>query len=174
MSINKIVAVSGGFDPLHVGHIRYLKAAWQIAQDNQAQLWVILNTDEWLTNKGMGHPFFNYDDRYEILMSLKYVDCVVPQIGISDSVADSLEIYRPIIFAKGGDRTVDTLPDEEKEMCNKHGIRIITGVGGLDKPDSSRDVIARIQNPIVRQCSYCGAINEPCKEGCTWGGLKNA
>jgi len=164
--------VSGGFDPLHVGHIRHLRDARKIANDNQAELWVILNTDEWLTNKGMGHPFYCYDDRKEILLALKYVDCVVPQIGDSPSVADTLEIYQPIIFAKGGDRGVDTLPEREKYVCNQFGIRIITGVGGTDKPDSSRDVIARIKNVHTNMypCKYCGSLaGESCKPGCNMG-----
>ena len=145
-AVNRVVAVSGGFDPIHIGHIRYLKGARKIAEDNDADLWVILNTDKWLKEKGMGHPFYSYEDRKEILESIKYVDCLVPQRDEHKSVAYSLKIYRPIIFAKGGDRTLDSLPEEEKQICNQLGIKIITGVGGYEKPDSSRDVIARIHN----------------------------
>lgn len=142
--MTNIVAVSGGFDPIHGGHIKYLKAAWELAQDNDARLWVILNSDKWLEKKGKGHPFYDYDERREILLSIRYVDAVVPQIGDSSSITESLRVYRPTIFAKGGDRTIHTLPKDEIEICNSLGIALVFGVGGTDKPNSSSWVIEKI------------------------------
>jgi glycerol-3-phosphate cytidylyltransferase-like family protein len=108
-------------------------------------MWVILNTDQWLENKGHGHPFYNYDQREEILLAIRYVDNVVPQIGLTDTVAESLKVYRPMIFAKGGDRTMSQLPIEEKTYASSLGIGIITGVGGYEKPNSSRWVIEKMR-----------------------------
>jgi D-beta-D-heptose 7-phosphate kinase/D-beta-D-heptose 1-phosphate adenosyltransferase len=144
--MTNIVAVSGGFDPLHEGHIRYLRGAWEIAQINDAKVMVILNTDKWLEKKGHGHPYYSYEQRAEILEAIKYVDIVVPQIGEEMSIAESLRCYQPDVFAKGGDRTIDNLPEDEVDVCNQLGITIITGVGGTDKPNSSRWVIEKINN----------------------------
>lgn len=149
----KIVAVSGGFDPIHEGHIRYLKGAWEIAQDNNAQVWVILNTDEWLKQKGKGHPYYNYEQRREILQAIRYVDVVVPQIGNSPSVMESLKTYRPHIFAKGGDRNIHNLPQEEIDICNSLGITLVFGVGGDDKPNSSSWVIEKIRDKYEKEFS---------------------
>jgi len=137
--MDKIVAVSGGFDPIHVGHIRYLRDASKLGK-----VLVILNTDDWLAMKGHGHPFYTYQDRKEILEAIKYVWKVVPQVDNNASVAYSLLRYKPDIFAKGGDRTIDNIPESEKAICEQLGIEIVCGVGGYDKPDSSRYVIKRI------------------------------
>ena len=146
MSKEKIVAVSGGFDPIHVGHIRYLKEASKFGK-----VLVILNTDEWLKEKGHGHPFYTYEDRKEILEAIKYVWKVVPQLDNSNTVAYSLQEYKPDIFAKGGDRTIDNMPECELTICKKLGIQVIFGVGGYDKPDSSRHIIKRIRDGMNEQ-----------------------
>ncbi len=103
---------------------------------------VILDSQEYLVQKGKGHPFYpTYTEREEIMKAIKYVDCVVPQIGTS--TAQSLEHYRPSFFAKGGDRasTLD-LPREEVEVCKKYGIELAFGIGGFDKPQSSSWLIS--------------------------------
>ena len=135
------VAVSGGFDPIHVGHIRYFKAARELGD----RLMVILNRDDWLMAK-KGYVAMPYKEREEILLALRYVDEVVPQIDVDDTVCYSLEIYKPDIFAKGGDRTQANVP--ELQTCIENGIEIIFGVGG-DKADSSSDVAERIASAIT-------------------------
>lgn len=134
------VAVSGGFDPIHIGHLRYLQSSKSLANVYGMKLMVILDSQEYLIKKGNGHPFYpTYEDREELLNSIKYVDKVVKQINCS--TAESLEFYKPRIFAKGGDRTLDNLPKEEIDICMKNNITIFTGIGGFDKPRSSSILI---------------------------------
>jgi len=120
-----VVAVSGGFDPVHVGHIRYFKEAKKLG----TRLVVLLNTDEWLVRK-KGSCFMPFEERKEIVESIKYVDEVIPVIDRDDSVAETLEKLRPNVFAKGGDRIRGNIPDKETSVCQKLGIRMVFGVGG--------------------------------------------
>ncbi len=121
---DKVVAVSGGFDPVHIGHIRYLKGAAELGK-----VLVMLNTDEWLTRK-KGKPFMLYEERKEILEAIRYVDKVAPVVDEGDSVSESIRHYKPDIFAKGGDRTIDNIPDEEKDAIKSVGGSLVVGVGG--------------------------------------------
>ena len=128
-----VVAVCGGFDPVHVGHIRHFKAAKELGDT----LVVMLNSDSWLMNK-KGYVFMPFKERKEIIESIRYVDKVVPYVETaSGSVAKTLEKLRPDIFAKGGDRTIGTLPRDEVEVCQMLGIRLVTGVGGGKVQSSS-------------------------------------
>ena len=124
MSKDKIVAVSGGFDPVHIGHIRYLKGAAELGK-----VLVMLNTDEWLTRK-KGKPFMPYDERKEILEAIRYVYKVVSVVDEGNSVAESIRHYKPDIFAKGGDRTIDNIPQDEKDAIMGVGGSLILNVGG--------------------------------------------
>ena len=135
--MKQFVAVSGGFDPIHIGHLNYLRGAKELAESKKVKLMVILDSQEYLIGKGKGHPFYpTYEEREEIMKAIKYVDLVVPQIN--SSTALSLEHYKPIIFAKGGDRaSVKDLPIEEVKVCESNKIEIIFGVGGFNKPQSS-------------------------------------
>lgn len=146
MRIKRYIAVSGGFDPIHVGHLNYLKAAKELATLKRCKLMVILDSQEYLIKKGKGHPFYpTYKEREEIVKAIRYVDLVVPQIDIS--TASSLEHYKPLIFAKGGDRaSVIDLPKEEVEVCQRNNIEITFGVGGYDKPQSSSWLINKDKN----------------------------
>ncbi len=135
----KIIAVSGGFDVLHIGHIRYLKAARELGD----YLMVILNSDPWLYRK-RGVVTVPFEERKEVLEAIRYVDDVVPQIENGDHVAYSLEFYQPTIFAKGGDRTLENIPTEEKLVCEQWGIQIITGVGG-EKVQSSSWILEKVK-----------------------------
>jgi D-beta-D-heptose 7-phosphate kinase/D-beta-D-heptose 1-phosphate adenosyltransferase len=143
MSRSCYVAVSGGFDPLHVGHLSYLKAAKEMATSRRCKLMVILDSQQYLGKKGKGHPFYpTYVEREALVQAIRYVDVVVPQIN--DSTAESLEVYKPKIFAKGGDRaSVADIPEEEVEVCSKYGIELVFGVGGYDKPQSSSWLIEK-------------------------------
>ena len=86
-----------------------------------------------------------YDERKEILEALPYVDEVIPQINIeSDTAIESLKKYKPDIFAKGGDRTIDNIPYDEKNICEKLGIKIVTNIGG-GKVKSSRWLIKKVR-----------------------------
>ena len=135
------VAVSGGFDPIHIGHIRYIKEAARYGK-----VIVFLNTDEWLTRK-KGRPFMAYDERKEILEAIKYVHKVVPVIDHGDTVAETIKYHKPDFFAKGGDRTMNNIPEEEKRACMESNTKIITGVGGGKIQSSSWLIKDALKNP---------------------------
>jgi cytidyltransferase-like protein len=130
----KIVAVSGYFDPLHVGHIEYLKLAKMLGD----KLIVILNnTNQTILKKGK--EFIPLEERKIILEAIKYVDEVFVSIDQDESVCKSLEVIKPNIFAKGGDRYAYEIP--EKKICDKLGIKIIDGLG--KKIQSSSELIKK-------------------------------
>jgi len=138
----KTVAVSGGFDPIHIGHIRYIKEA-----SKYGRVIVFLNSDEWLTAK-KGKPFMSFDERREILEAIKYVYKVVPVIDKGNTVAEKILMYRPDYFAKGGYRTLDNIPEEEKKACQASNTKILTGIGG-GKGQSSSWLIKRATNNAI-------------------------
>lgn len=128
----KLVVASGYFDPIHIGHIEYLKLAKQLGD----KLIVILNNDEQAKLK-KGKSFMPLEDRKIILGAIKYVDEIFISIDKDKSVCKSLEVIKPSIFAKGGDRFSSEIP--EKETCDKLGIEIVEGLG--KKIRSSSEII---------------------------------
>jgi D-beta-D-heptose 7-phosphate kinase/D-beta-D-heptose 1-phosphate adenosyltransferase len=177
-----IVAVSGGMDPLHIGHINYLKEARKLGD----KLVVILNSDNFLKNK-KGYVFMKYKEREAILRSIRYVDDVVKCIDKDQCVSKTLEKIKPSIFAKGGDRTLKNLPASEIDICKKLGIKIVCNVGQKEQSSSSlvQKVIQRVYkntelwnnilmakkqqptketSPVV--CSYCGTKNARGRKYC--------
>ena len=131
------VAVSGGFDPVHIGHIRSIKEAAKLGDE----LVVVLTRDDQLIKK-KGYYFVPYDERKEIMESIVGVDKVVPNIDDDITSNQSLDYYRPDIFAKGGDRTEDNMPEVEKFLCKNINCRIVYGVGG-SKIQSSSSLVSR-------------------------------
>lgn len=128
-----VVAVCGGFDPIHIGHIRHFKEAKALGDE----LVVVLNSDDWLLKK-KGYVFMPWEERKEILESIKHVDRVIPYEVTSDgSVAKTLEKLKPDVFAKGGDRIPDNMPTAETEVCERLGIKLVYGVGGEKVQSSS-------------------------------------
>ena len=133
----KIVVVSGGFDPVHVGHIRLFKGAKALGD----KLIAIVNNDEFLTRK-KGFVFMPFDQRQEVLESVRFVDEVFASPDKDDSVCESLKAIRnahkddEIIFANGGDRE-SSKSIREAEACKELNIEMAFGVGGTDKPQSS-------------------------------------
>ena len=132
---DKIVCVSGGFDPITIGHIRYIKAAAEIGR-----VTVILNSDEFLIKK-KGYAFMPEQERKEILDNIKGVHSVMMCIDDDMTVCKTLEVLLPDIFAKGGDRILSNTP--ERKFCAHNGIKVVYGVGGTDKPQSSSWLIDR-------------------------------
>ena len=124
MSLNKIVkvAVSGYFDPIHIGHLEYLK----MAKDLGDYLIVIVNND-YQSNLKKGKSFMNELDRVEIVKALKLVDEVFLSIDKDKTVCKSLEKLKPDIFANGGDRSTEEIP--EAEVCVNFNIKMIDGLG---------------------------------------------
>jgi cytidyltransferase-like protein len=137
----KIIVVSGGFDPIHSGHIAYLKAAKNLGN----KLIVALNSDAWLIKK-KGDYFMDFNERECILNNISMVDQV---IGIEDDEIGSasnalLEIRKlypndEIIFANGGDRNKSNIP----EMDLVEGVKFIFSVGGDDKKNSSSSILKK-------------------------------
>jgi cytidyltransferase-like protein len=119
----KIVTVSGGFDPVHIGHIRMIREASKLGK-----LIVILNNDAFLIRK-KGRAFMPLEERKEILENIKGVDSVFVSIDEDDSVCKSLEAIKPDIFANGGDRK-DESEIREADVCKRLGIEMVFNVGG--------------------------------------------
>lgn len=146
-----IVAVSGGFDPLHAGHARLFKEAKSLGDE----LVVILNNDNWLTKK-KGFVFISQDERKEIIESLKWVDRVVlTKHGLNPedmNVCRELKELKPDIFANGGDRdkkdankTSSSL-NPEQVLCQKLGIKMVFNVGEGGKIQSSSWLLEKFLN----------------------------
>lgn len=127
----KTVCVSGYFNPVHKGHIRYLKEAKKLGM----RLIVIVNNDKQVKIKG-SKPFMGQEERLEIVSAIKYVDEALIAIDEDATVIQTLKLVKPDIFAKGGDRTLDNIP--EKEICDKLGIKIVEMVGGGKVQSSSK------------------------------------
>ena len=118
----KTVATSGYFDPLHVGHLECLELAKQLGD----KLIVIVNSDLQAKLK-KGKSFMDENDRIKIISALKCVDEVFLSIDKDKSQCESLRFIKPDIFAKGGDRMSDEIP--ESKVCKELGIEIIDGLG---------------------------------------------
>lgn len=138
-----VVALSGGFDPVHVGHIYHLKEAKSLGD----RLVVILHSDQWLINK-KGFVFMPYNERKAILESIRYVDEVVPTVDDDPSVYTSLEHYKPDVFANGGDRVEGNVPQSELDVCSKLSIKVVYGVGGK-KIQSSSELAKRLREKML-------------------------
>jgi len=138
MQGRKIVALSGGFDPIHVGHVRMIQSAAEMGD-----VIVIANSDEWLMRK-KGYIFMKYEERQEILNAMKGVYDVVKANDIDDTVCETLRYLRPDIFVNGGDRKEGNVP--EYTLCEDMGIEMKFGVGGDDKPQSSSWLIEKVMN----------------------------
>jgi len=122
---NKTVAVSGYFDPLHIGHIEYFRLAKELVGKN-GKLIVILNNDE-QADLDKRKVFMVLEERRKIIEAIKYVDEVYVSIDNDDTVCKSLTALLPDIFAKGGDRYISKIP--ETKICKKYGIKLIDGLG---------------------------------------------
>lgn len=140
------VATSGGFDPLHVGHLRLFKEARKLGD----KLVVIVNNDNWLRAK-KGFVFMPQKERAELIGAYPFVDKVVftdhRRSDPDPSVAATLRKLKPAIFAKGGDRTRTNTP--ETSVCKELGIVAKYNVGG-GKVQSSSWMIARSSRPVMR------------------------
>ena len=137
--MEKIVCVSGYFDPIHVGHIEYFKKSKLIGD----KLMVIVNNDEQATLK-KGKPFMPVDERIQLIKELKCVDIVVKSIDTDRTVCKTLETVepKPDYFCNGGDQNNNTIP--EGEVCNKRNIELRDGFG--DKIQSSSWLIKGSKN----------------------------
>ena len=132
------IAVSGYFDPIHVGHLEYLKMAKSLGDI----LVVIVNNNQQCILK-KGKFFMDENDRLEIVKAIKYVDEVVLSVDQDKTVCKSLELIRPNIFANGGDRSTDEVP--ETSVCKKYKIEMVDGLGKKIRSSSSLTGIKEIK-----------------------------
>ena len=124
------VAVSGYFDPIHVGHLEYLEFAKKLGN----KLIVIVNNNHQCVLK-KGKPFMDELDRVRIVKSLEMVDDVFLSIDTDKSVCKSLEEIKPDVFANGGDRATSEVP--ESAICRKYNIKMVDGLGDKIRSSSS-------------------------------------
>ena len=130
----KVIALSGGFDPIHVGHVRMIREA-----TNYGDVIVFVNSDEWLERK-KGYVFMKFEERKEIVSSIKGVTRVFKAQDDDNSVCESLFEHNPDIFGNGGDRKNNNTP--EIQTCKKLGIELVWNLGG-EKIQSSSDLVGR-------------------------------
>lgn len=159
MQNKKIVLVTGGFDPLHTGHIEYFKAAKQLGDT----LVVGVNSDDWLTRK-KGRPFLPFGERQSIIKALEVVDDVIAFDDRDGTAKDAIKflLYKhtdcQIVFANGGDRTVDNIP--EMDISNNR-LMFEFGVGGENKLNSSSWILEDWKKPKTdRQWGYYRILHE--------------
>lgn len=131
-----LVVTSGYFDPLHEGHLELFSRAKKLG----TKLVVIVNNDRQARQK-KGFSFMTEKERLEIVKSLKMVDRAVLAVDKDRTVCETLKLLKPDIFAKGGDSTLENVP--EKEICDKFGIRLAMGLG--DKIQSSSWLIKGLE-----------------------------
>jgi cytidyltransferase-like protein len=145
--MKRIVLITGGFDPLHSGHIAYIKAARELGDS----LIVGVNSDEWLRRK-KGQEFMPWEERATIIAALYYVDRVINFDDSDNSAKDAIKKVRAIhpaaqiIFANGGDRTKENIPEMDllEEMLH---LDFVFGVGGEDKKNSSSWILQEWKAP---------------------------
>ena len=157
----KIVLVTGGFDPIHSGHIEYFNAARELGD----KLVVGLNSDEWLTRK-KGQPFMPWQERATIVAALHSVDRVInfndTDGTANDAIRKAREIFsnHEIIFANGGDRTKENIP--EMKLLNEYlNLTFVFGVGGEDKLNSSSWLLQNWNKPkTLRPWGYYRILHD--------------
>lgn len=138
MPENPYIAVSGGFDPLTIGHVRMINDAAAFGK-----VIVLLNSDAWLMRK-KGFVFMPFAERKEIIEWMKNIHCVLPAIDNDDTVCNTLTMLRETIqyFGNGGDRSKTNTP--EIDLCERFGIFPIFGLGG-NKIQSSSELVKNVR-----------------------------
>ena len=133
--MTNIILVSGGFDPIHSGHIKLINEA-----NKYGDVVVLLNSDNWLKNK-KGKAFLPFSERKIIMQNIKGVIDVIEFDDSNRTCVDGIKIAKSrfknnlIKFANGGDRNNETTP--EKEFCKNNNIETLFGIGGIHKSNSS-------------------------------------
>ena len=157
----RIVIVTGGFDPLHSGHIQYFQAAARLGD----KLVVGINSDAWLTRK-KGRPFMPWFERSKVIQAMKVVDYVMEFNDDENNSKDCIHKCRlmwpgaQLIFANGGDRTATNIPEMDYKDVNNNLI-FEFGVGGENKANSSSWILEEWKSPKTeRPWGYYRVIHE--------------
>jgi len=132
------VMVSGGFDPVHAGHIRMIRHAARYGD-----VIVIANSDEWLYRK-KGFVFMEWERRVEILNAIKGVILVDSVDDNDGTVCEAIRRHHPTYFANGGDRGKTNTP--EQAVCEDIGVQLLWSVGGDEKLDSSSELAQKVRD----------------------------
>ena len=132
------VMVSGGFDPVHAGHIRMIRDAAKYGD-----VIVIANSDQWLWRK-KGFVFMEYERRIEILNAIKGVILVDSVDDADGTVCEAIRRHKPTYFANGGDRGRSNTP--EQSVCEKLGVQLLWGIGGEEKLQSSSELAKKARD----------------------------
>ena len=127
------VMVSGGFDPMPIGHVRMI----QEAAREFGEVIVAVNSDDWLLRK-KGYVFMPWEERAEIARAIQGVTKVVAFDDSDNTACDAIRTHRPTFFANGGDRTTNNTP--EQAVCEEIGVQMVWGVGG-GKIQSSSELV---------------------------------
>ena len=132
------VMVSGGFDPIHAGHIRMIREA-----SRYGSVIVIANSDDWLFRK-KGFVFMEWERRVEILNAIKGVVLVDSVDDSDDTVCSAIRRHAPTYFANGGDRGKENTP--EQSVCEELGVELLWGIGGEEKLQSSSELAKKVRD----------------------------
>jgi D-beta-D-heptose 7-phosphate kinase/D-beta-D-heptose 1-phosphate adenosyltransferase len=157
----KVILVTGGFDPLHSGHIEYFKAAKALGD----VLVVGINSDSWLKRK-KGKAFYSWQERFAIINNLGMVDHVIEFNDDNNNSINAIELTKQmfpvsnVIFANGGDRTSENIPEMDVK-----GVEFKFGVGGENKMNSSSWILEEWKAPkTTRAWGYYRVLHEQGKE----------
>ena len=158
-----IVLITGGFDPIHSGHLAYITEARKLGDT----LVVGLNSDDWLTRK-KGQPFMPFEERLEVLRHIQEIDYIINFDDYDNTAKQAIREVRKkfkkdkIIFANGGDRTTDNIPEMDVDVKN---VEFVFGVGGEDKKNSSSWILQNWDKPkTLRPWGYYRILHEV--DGC--------
>ena len=141
--MRKIVLVTGGFDPIHSGHVEYLKSAKKLGDT----LIVGVNSDDWLIRK-KGRPFMPITERVTLIENLKMVDHVILFNDTDNTAIEAIKNvkalypHETVVFANGGDRTKENIPEMVVE-----DVEFVFGVGGENKKNSSSWILEEWKAP---------------------------
>ena len=144
---DKCILVTGGFDPLHSGHIEYFKGAKKICD----YLIVGVNSDDWLIRK-KGLNFYPFEERINIISELNIVDKVIgfndDDNSASDAISKCLQISKKVFFANGGDRNKTNIP-ELRIFLENSNVEFLFNVGGSDKLNSSSEILNNFKSKLL-------------------------
>jgi D-beta-D-heptose 7-phosphate kinase/D-beta-D-heptose 1-phosphate adenosyltransferase len=145
----KIVCTSGGFDPLHEGHIQCIQET-----SKRGDICIVIVNDDAFLIKKKGYNFLPAQTRLSVVDAIKGVDITLLYYDGTQNVAGALRELRPNLFCKGGVYNTENFNEEEAKSCIEVGTTIVFGIGGSDKVANSSELVRRGFNNYV-QYKYC-------------------